>query len=82
MDGAAGSHITDHVQAILCVALDFVREALLVAISSCWEEDQRLDLAWLQLKRTICRTRSLFQHLQVGGGKGHAAVFTALSDGT
>lgn len=75
----------DLIQNTLCEVLDFVRESLLVAVSACGEEkEQRLDVAWLKLKGTVCRTCSLFQHLQVGNGKRHAAVlwrcFTAFGD--
>lgn len=85
MDSATGSSVMDLIQETLCEVLDFVRESLLVAISACGEErEQRLNVAWLKLKCTICRTRSLFQHLQVGNGKGNAAVlqrcFIAFSD--
>lgn len=87
MAGPAGSRVMELVQDTLCEVLDFVRESLVVAISACGEEkEQRLDLAWLRLKHTICRKSSLFQHLQVGNRKGHAAVlqhcFIAFSDGT
>lgn len=65
----------DLIKDSLCEVLDFVRELLLVAISACGEErEQRLDVAWLRLKRTVGRTCSLFQHLQVGNGKRYAAV--------
>ncbi|GAA6097340.1 formin-2 isoform X2 [Tachysurus ichikawai] len=65
MDSATESCVTDIIQETLCEALDFVRESLLVAISAREEEkEQRLNVAWLKLKCTICRTRSRFQHLQ------------------
>lgn len=65
----------DLIQNTLCEVLDFVRESLLVAISACGEEkEQRLDVAWLKLERTVCRTCSLFQHLQVGSGTERATV--------
>lgn len=70
MDSATESCVTDIIQETLCEALDFVRESLLVAISAREEEkEQRLNVAWLKLKCTICRTRSRFQHLQVGNGR-------------
>lgn len=72
---AAGGRVVELIQDTLCEVLDFVRESLVVALSACGEErEQRLNLAWLRLKRTICRTSSLFQHLQVGSRKGHTAV--------
>ncbi|TSL04187.1 Formin-2 [Bagarius yarrelli] len=65
MDGTTGSRVTDLIQQTLCEVLDFVRESLLVAASAGGEKkEQRLDVAWLKLKDTICRTCSLFQHLQ------------------
>lgn len=74
-DGAAGSRVMDIIQDTLCEVLDFIRESLVLALSACSEEKEKcLDVAWLKLKRTICRTCGLFQHLQVGTGKRRAAV--------